>query len=277
MAIKTTDDNKEAIAKYLEGVNEKEIKIILQNLKEPKPKQLNPRHKFRSSKVKIGLITDLHIGNKCFDENCFYDSVRFFKKEKVNKIYCSGDICEGMSNREGHMYELKHYGITAQVHEAKRLLEEYHTTVHGITGNHELWAKYKANQGVDVGDYLGNICDNYINLGPMEADINIGDIVLKLYHGQDGSAYAPGYRGMKLLESLSGGQKPNILLAGHTHKYLNMFQRNVHYVEGGCLESQTAWMRGKKLMAHKGYSVIEFEHDKTGVKSFKIDFHPAYD
>ena len=267
----------QTIMKELGKLNPDEIKNVLKNLKRQETVRAKYIHSFGGTKARLGLITDLHIGSKFFDEELFYKSVKIFKQEKVDAIYCAGDIVEGMSNREGHVFELKHLGMTEQIHVAKKFLDEYHIKVHGITGNHELWATKKANQGLDAGDYLASICDNYENLGQMEADIDLGGVVMKIYHGQDGSAYAPGYRGMKLIESLSGGSKPNILFAGHTHKYLYMFRRNIHYVEGGCLQSQTEWMRGKKLMAQKGFSILDLDFSKGGIEYFNLKFYPAYD
>jgi len=281
------------LEQLLEGVSEQDLKLLKEMdklnlsgiersklLKQLRHSDRNIKvydHRFSGKHVKIGVISDLHIGNKFFDQDLYMKAVRVFDKEKVDTIYCPGDLIEGMSNREGHIYELEYVGITEQVNRAAELIDLMPKKVYGITGNHELWAKNKANQGMDVGDYLDNKCDNYTNLGEMEADIDIGSgIILKLYHGQDGSAYAPGYRGMKLIESLQGGQKPNILLAGHTHKYVQMFQRNIHYLECGCLEGQTGFMRGKKLMAHKGFSIIDIYFNKEGVDRFKVEFYPKY-
>jgi len=301
VVINITDTNEEIGPNELEellskyNITEKEINTILKqkekhNLNVDEISQIFKQipqqnhnneiynHRFSGKHSKFGIISDTHIGNNNFKEDLFMKAVYTFNKESVDIIYHPGDICEGMSNREGHIYELAIPGITNQVKHATELLNQFNAPVYGITGNHELWATNKANQGLDVGDYLDNKCDNYTNLGQMEADIDIGSgVILKLYHGMDGSAYAPGYRGMKLIESLQGGQKPNILLSGHTHKYVQMFQRNIHYTECGCLEDQTAFMRGKKLLAHTGFLIIDVWYNKNGLDRIQTQFYPSYD
>ena len=260
------------------NLNVDEISQIFKQIPQQSHSNTVYGHRFSGKHTKIGVISDTHIGNKCFKEDLFQKAVYTFNKEKVDIIYHPGDICEGMSNREGHIYELAIPGITNQVEHASELLKQFNAPVYGITGNHELWATNKANQGLDVGDYLDDKCDNYTNLGQMEADIDIGSgVILKLYHGMDGSAYAPGYRGMKLIESLQGGRKPNILWSGHTHKYVQIFQRNVHYTECACLEDQTQFMRGKKLLAHTGFLIFDVWHNKQGLDRIQTQFYPAYD
>lgn len=262
-------------------LTDSEMNLVLKNLSKVDLEDRIPKiidHSGNSRHIKVGYFTDTHMGNINFDEDLFLKCVSDFNKAKVDIIYTSGDIIDGCSGRDGAILEQNKLGLSAQVKYASDLLNLFDTKVYGITGNHELWSKNKLNQGLDAGDYLESKCRNYVNLGQMEADIDIGKKnVLKLYHGQDGSAYSPGYRGMKLIESLGGGKKPKILLSGHTHKFLYMFQRNIHYLEGGTLEGQTEFMRGKKLMAHKGYSILDIYFNKDGIQKFIIDFKPKYD
>jgi predicted phosphodiesterase len=171
---------------YAKNLSQQEKKSIISQLHNTSKNIEVIDHKFYGNHLKYGRISDTHIGSKYFNEKLFLKSVSAFNKNKVSAIYCAGDLVEGMSNRDGHIYELSEIGITEQVKRASELLNLYKAPVYGITGNHELWASYKANQGVDVGDYLQDKCKNYTNLGQMEADLNLGDIILKLYHGQDG-------------------------------------------------------------------------------------------
>ena len=58
-------------------------------------------------------------------------------------------------------------------------------------------------------------------------------------------AYALSYKIQKMVEAMSGGEKPNILAVGHYHK-LEMFPyRNVQCFQTGTFQAQTPWMRGK--------------------------------
>ena len=71
-------------------------------------------------------------------------------------------------------------------------------------------------------------------------------------------------------------RKPNILLLGHTHKALYIFERNIHCVSLGCLQQQSSWMKGKRIAAHTGFWIIEVCINETGVAWFQPRFYPFY-
>jgi len=100
---------------------------------------------------------------------------------------------------------------------------------------------------------------------------------MKLYHGNDGSAYAISYKLQKLIESFTGGEKPNIVLSGHYHKAMEMFSRNVFGFECGTLCGQTRWMRGKKIQAHMGFGIIEVWKNGRGIQRLRHEFFPYYE
>ena len=97
-----------------------------------------------------------------------------------------------------------------------------------------------------------------------------------LLHGEDGASYALSYRLQKIIESFTGGEKPNILLAGHDNKYGNFFIRNVHAVGAGCIQKQTPWIRRKRLAAYEGFNIIEITIKDEEVKRFKSEWIPFY-
>lgn len=235
-------------------------------------------HKFSKKHVKLGIISDSHIGIKQFDEELLMKAFKFFDKENVEAIYHVGDILEGMSGRDGHIYELTHQGYTAQLNYAADLFNQTNKHIYGITGNHDQWGFGKGNAGLDVGSELEHRVNHFTNLGPNEADIVLSkNIKMKLFHPNDGSAYAPGYKLMKMIESFGGGEKPQILLQGHYHKSLYMFSRNIHAYEAGTICGQTNFMRGKKIAAHKGFWVLDIYASPRGIDKIINTFIPKYD
>ena len=234
----------------------------------------------RIGRVKIGILADTHIGHKKFDEGFMKFASETFRKEGIKNVYHAGDICEGMSGRPGHVYELKHIGFSAQVGEAERLFKKYYPdfNIYAITGNHDQWFRYKADNGADVGEELQHRLPNFKYLGENEAHIKLGPKArLMLFHPGDGTAYANSYKMQKLVESLEGGNKPNVIVEGHYHKALYQFLRNVHAIDGGTLCGQTGWMRGKKIPAHKGFWILDMDIGKRGITKFTPHFYPAYD
>ena len=221
-------------------------------------------------------MTDLHIGSKFTNENRIYAALEECKAQDVKLILMSGDITEGMSGRDGHVYELTHMGYSAQKKAAIELFSTCDIDIKMISGNHDLWYVSKNNTGALI---VKDICGSLPNaeyLGEHEAIVYINGVKVMMWHGEDGSSYALSYRTQKIIESLSGGEKPQILITGHDHKQGYFFTRNVHSLMGGCIQSQTPFMRYKKLAAHEGFWIIEATIKDAEIKKFKPEWIPFY-
>jgi predicted phosphodiesterase len=265
------------------NITPRELQIILNA-----PRQTNISHRTYDHSIyhkgKFGVISDTHIGEKHFDEGLFKFAGETFKKNGVEVVYHVGDILEGMSGRPGHIYELAQIGFSQQINYATSLFKKHFKDfkLFGITGNHDQWYKNKNNGGVDVGEEVQARIPNFQYLGENEADIHLGEgIYLKLFHANDGTAYADSYKMQKLVESLEGGKKPHILIEGHYHKSMYMFRRNIHCIEAGTICGQTDFLRGKKIPVHKGFWIVEYEvgkrDGKPSIVNFNPRFFPAYD
>ena len=227
---------------------------------------------------KYGYFSDSHIGHKEFKPELFDKMKRMFDKESIDFIISIGDTLEGMSGRDGHVYELTHIGFNQQINYAAGLLNQLKQPIYGIDGNHDGWYKIKGNGGVVVGEELQNRVKNYTHIGEMEGIIKpVKNVEMKLFHANDGSAYATSYKLQKLVESFSGGEKPHIVHSGHYHKALYAFIRNVHGFESGTLCGQTPFMRGKKIQAHMGFGIVDVYHNKDGVDRIIHEFIPGYE
>lgn len=231
---------------------------------------------FEGQRVRIGAITDTHVGHNRFDKSRLFQAFEEFRKEKVEFIVHAGDVTEGMSNRAGHVYELNHIGYDAQKTEAINLFSQWNDTdIYAIDGNHDRWF-LKSNGAIIVKD-IDKELDNFHFLGHDEGDISLGGkATLKLWHGEDGSSYALSYRLQKILESLSGGEKPHAMLAGHVHKHVYIFERNVHCTSIGTLQAQTRWMRSKRIAAHVGFAIIDYWVNKSGICKVTQTWYPFY-
>ena len=274
----TIDKLEDKILKEIKklNLNEDEVNKFIKQINKPEKVRNTYDHFYDSKNVRIGIIADTHIGSKDFDEKLFYDSIKIFDKEKVSGIYHCGDIIEGMSNREGHIYELNILGVSNQLKKASELLSLYKQPVHFITGNHDEWSNKKSNQGVIIGDLLESMIPNSKFLGEYFADINLADnIKMRLTH-EGSSAYALSYSGQKRINAIQGGDKPDIICNGHIHKALYMFYRNIHFIEAGTFQGQTPFMRMKGSPSMKGFYVLDIGFNKKGVNEFVPKFYPGY-
>lgn len=258
-------------------LTDKEVATLLKSIHAEKPRK--PRSlPISGSSFTFGYFSDAHIGHKKFQLGLFDYMVRYFRETKPDFILNPGDHLEGMSNRPGHVYELTHIGYEAQSKYLRELYSQLDDFDHyGIDGNHDQWYFKKADHGLIVGAELERSLSKYHHLGQDEGDLFVGGVHIKLYHGGDGTAYATSYKLQKLIESFSGGEKPNIVLSGHYHKALYLFSRDVHGFECGTLCGQTSWMRGKKIPAHMGFGIVKVVFNHRGVERLTQEFIPWYE
>ena len=231
---------------------------------------------FGGEHIRIGAITDTHIGHLKFSKERLFQAFEEFRKEKVDFITHSGDVTEGMSHRDGHIYELEALGYDQQKTLAINIFSQWtDSPIYAIDGNHDRWF-IKSNGAMIVKD-IATALPNFNFLGHDEGDISLkGMATLKLWHGEDGNSYALSYRVQKIIESFTGGEKPSLMLCGHTHKYVKLFERNVHAISVGCIEAQTSWMRGKKIAAHVGFSIFHVWVNKSGISKIRETWYPFY-
>jgi len=100
-------------------------------LNEPfKPSSRATKYDFSGDKILFGVASDWHIGSAYTDDYRISALAEFYKKEGASLLLIPGDLTEGMSGRDGHVYELKHIGYKAQkaaateVHDVKEALAE---------------------------------------------------------------------------------------------------------------------------------------------------------
>jgi hypothetical protein len=235
-------------------------------------------HTWSTNHIRFGYFSDSHMGHNKFSEELWWKMVSFFKKEKITTVYSPGDIVEGMSGRPGHIYELDHIGFDAQVNYAAKLINACPFQIYSIVGNHDLWYKEKFNMNAGVGEVLQDKCKNFHFLGEWEADVILApNVKMKIFHANDGSAYALSYKIQKLIESFTGGEKPSIVLSGHYHKQIQVFLRNVFGFECGTLCGQSIFMRGKKISAHMGFGVIDIWVNADGIERLRHEFIPHFE
>lgn len=227
---------------------------------------------------RILVMSDTHIGS-VYSPKEWHDVVADYANDPANNIECilhCGDLVEGMKiGRMGtQIYELSEVGYIAQRDEAIRLMSKYDKPIYIISGNHDRF--FAENFGCDIVQDVANKVPNMTKIGDDQADIEIGGCKIRLFHGGDGSSYALSYSIQKCIEAMAGGNKPNIFIRGHIHKYVSLFTRNVHALSCPAMEEQTSFMRAKKLEAHTGFLVLDFDTLNGNVCNLAVNLFPFY-
>lgn len=259
--------------KLIERYTEDELKILL---KSQKPTLRNDaKLSFEGYKLKIGIMGDLHLGSSYTNPAYVLSAFKKFKEDNCEFICITGDITEGLSHRPDHVYQCSHIGYTAQKKHAIEILSQSELPMYLISGNHDRW--YIKNSGANI---VEDICQNVKNcnyLGHDEGNIVLNNnSVIKLWHGEDMSSYAMSYRVQKLIESFTGGEKPNVLLTGHTHKSFYIYDRHIHAISTGAIQKQTPFLRAKKIAVHTGFWEATLTLNSKGISSIITEWFPLY-
>lgn len=90
-----------------------------------------------------------------------------------------------------------------------------------------------------------------VYLGPDVADMRIGNLKIRLFHGYGSVAYAKSYKIQKYLDTIPIKEKPDILQTGHIHQAFYYKQDHTHCFQTGCLEDQTPYCRSLGLASDK--------------------------
>lgn len=243
-----------------------------------------PQNALVGKKVKFGFVTDNHMGSR-YERmdvlNALYDR---FAKEGIDTVYNAGNVIDGEARF--NKFDIHTYGMENQCkYFADKYPQRKGIDTHFITGDdHEGW--YVQREGVNIGKFMeqkakevGRTDLHY--LGHMEHDVILkaphGQAIIRIVHPGGGSSYAISYTSQKLVESYAPGEKPHILLMGHYHKMEYNFIRGVYVVQGGCTMDQSPFMRKKRLDAHVGGWICEYEQAANGVIiSFTAQWIPFY-
>ena len=284
--IKELNKTEEALLKELRRrkITPKEMAVVLKGLYGVNAKKYTPEKiDFPDRHVRFGVFSDMHLGHSCYRPDVLRKMVLDGKRQGIEFWLNSGDTIEGMSGREGHIYELDYLGASAQLEFFKEEFKRFKNTVYSIEAqnSHGGWFKSKGNAGLNIGEELEKRSHHYKFIGYDEQDIILDNgLKVRLRHPGGGTAYALSYKIQKYVEAISGGQKPNMLCQGHFHKAIYLFYRNIHCFDSGCLCVQTPFMKKIGTPAHVGYWIIDvnmYRQKSKGVERVSSQFIPFYE
>jgi biotin operon repressor len=235
---------------------------------------------------RFGFTTDNHLCNRNSRLDVLNAAYDHFEREGIKVAFNSGNWIDG----EARFNKTELVTAPGMDHQLDYMIDKFPQRsgieTHYIAGDdHEGW--FQQREGIEIGKYLQMRAedqgrDDFKYLGYGEADVKLsfgtGSSVMRVVHPGGGSAYAISYTDQKRVESYQGGEKPQVELVGHYHKFNHGYPREVHTVQGGCTCDQSMFMRKKRLQAHVGYSIIKIKQDETGIVTrFAVEWLPFFD
>lgn len=215
-----------------------------------------------STHIPLLLISDTHLCSK-YDR---LDILRYLydkaEDRGIKYILHSGDFTDGRSNRPEHIYELKETSYEGQVDYCVDKYPTFSGKTYVISGNHDNWW-YKST-GSEIVKAIAKRRDDIVYLGSDVADLKIGKLKIRLFHGKGGNAYAKSYKVQKYLDSIPLEERPHILQTGHVHQSFYMKQDDTHCFQTSCLEDLTPFARSMGLANDKSVWWVDVNIDDRG-------------
>lgn len=221
-----------------------------------------------STHIPLLLISDTHLCSK-YDR---LDILRYLYEKAqdrgIRHILHSGDFTDGRSNRPEHIYELRETSYEGQVDYCVEKYPTFDGRTYVISGNHDDWW-YKST-GSEIVKAIANRRDDIVYLGSDVADLSIGKLKIRLFHGKGGLAYAKSYKVQKYLDSIPLDERPDILQTGHIHQSFYMKQDSTHCFQTSCLEDLTPFARSMGMSNDKSVWWVDvYMNDKGNVQNVK--------
>jgi predicted phosphodiesterase len=227
--------------------------------------------------IKFAALGDTHIGSLYHRHDAMKQFYHRCREEGYKLALHAGDVVAGWHVYRGQEFEL-HPHAKSWPEQEQMFLEEAEMTsgmdVVFITGNHD--NSFKKLVGIVPGEEFGRRAENWKFIGQDYGDVALktpaGEkFTVRLLHPGGGTAYALSYHMQKIIESMSGGQKPNMVIAGHYHKSMFIPQyRGVAGLYPGCFESQTPFMIQRGIAASIGGWLIRVTIGKRGALTNRI-------
>lgn len=215
-----------------------------------------------STHIPLLLISDTHLCSK-YDR---LDILRYLydkaEDRGIKYILHSGDFTDGRSNRPEHIYELKETSYEGQVDYCVDKYPTFSGKTYVISGNHDDWW-YKST-GSEIVKAIAKRRDDIVYLGSDVADLKIGKLKIRLFHGKGGNAYTKSYKVQKYLDSIPLEERPHILQTGHVHQSFYMKQDDTHCFQTSCLEDLTPFARSMGLANDKSVWWVDVNIDDRG-------------
>ena len=247
---------------HQEGYNIEFVQGEIVILKNPKQTEDVYEIPYNLEYLKLLLISDTHLGSK-YDR---LDILRYLyakaEERGIQHVLHSGDFTDGRSNRPEQVYELKEPSFEGQVNYCVEKYPTFSGKTYVIQGNHDDWW-YKS-AGSEIVKSIADKREDIVYLGPDVADLKIGKLKIRLFHGSGGCAYAKSYKLQKYLDSIPLAERPDILQTGHIHQSFYMKQDKTHCFQTSCLEDQTPYTRSLGLPNDKSVWWVDVGFDDKG-------------
>jgi predicted phosphodiesterase len=223
----------------------------------------------------VGVVSDTHLGSKHCMRARLASFIRCAYRRGARHILHAGDVLDGCY-KHGR-FELSHTGLEAQALDLLATLPRLDgLSYHAIDGNHD--DTFSDSIGLEAGAYVEQLFrargrTDFHHHGRRSAFVRLGGAVVHLWHPQGSCGASVEPRVRQKIESYAPGERPDVLLVGHWHRYVHTTARGVEGIACPTFQAgQSAF--GKSLVTDPalGGLLLSWSHDRAGrMASFRVE------
>ena len=217
--------------------------------------------------IKIGIISDTHIGSKFHAEKALNKMYEEFEKNDVYLILHAGDLTEGNGHiYRGQLFEMSDFGYNNLVDKVIKTFPQKEDALTAIiSGNHDM--SFYNDCGADLVKDVCNQREDLDYMGQYSAKLKINDLEGYIVHPSGGMPYSRSYKIQKMIESME--TRPAFLIRGHLHVAMSLPYLGTQGIEAGCFQYQTPYLARKGLHPEVGGWILTIKSDGKGkIKEF---------
>ena len=263
--LKSLGQNYDILDNTPQKINLSQRKLILPNL--PKIEDdFKPSLSLKEENTfKMCLVSDIHYGSLYDRPDLMRKIYEECLKREISHIFCSGDFTNGnYTKRPSFLSQAKIYKASEMIDYVTNIHPKSdYITFYTIAGNHDL--SYYYMEGIDICAQIAKLRSDIVYLGPDLADVNLGPVHMRIYHGCDKKRITIEDRLTRFYDKLSDTSKPDILQIGHIHHSLYLPMGGTHIFQTGALINQMPYATSEGLACEKSCWFITIKYDENGL------------
>ena len=216
-------------------------------------------------KKTFGVISDTHYCSIYSQPSMVNTFIYECYNRGIDLIYHVGDITDGDYSkiRPIHNSEVFVWGASGQLNYTAEMLPKYKGIKYrAITGSHD--QTHFFNYGLDLGEELENLREDFTFLGQDRAIDKIGNCTIELFHPGGGTSRILSTKPQNSQDQLPYSKRVDLSLWGHYHKNYYMNYDGVHTLLLPCNVDQSSYMMKNQLPNLMGDYFITIYYDDSG-------------
>ena len=211
------------------------------------------------SHVKIGFLSDTHLGSIYDDVNTLRNVYSIAEDKSVDFMFHAGDLTDGVLGIfefEKHLKEDSYFG---QVKYAIDKYPKYSGKTYAISGNHDdYWTMITGREIIeDISDKRRDI----VYLGRRRI-VNINGLKIQILHGDYDPITNSWFKATKYLRSIE--ERPNIIHLGHKHISNYDVYNGTHIVRSATIMERTPVLEINGMKNEKSMFFANITFDNNG-------------